>query len=118
MDDLRKNRDLEILRDLLKSDEFSSLDNDLKDIILKTFEDTTGKSKQDLGTMGKLFGKQPENIALYISFIVTVLLIVVGLVYILLPLEYKETTNLEFWQVIGPIITGALGYIFGANVKK
>ena len=96
----------------------SALSLIIKDIILKTFEDTIGKSKQDLGAMGKLFGKQPENIALYISFIVTVLLIVVGLVYIILPLEYKETTNLNFWQVIKPIITGALGYIFGANMKR
>lgn len=118
MDNSKKNRDLEILRNLLKSDEFSSLNDELKDIILKTFEGATSKSKQDFGFMEKLFGKQADNIALYISFIVTVLLIVVGLIYILLPLEYKQTTNLDFWQAIGPIITGALGYIFGANVKK
>ena len=71
-----------------------------------------------MGLMGKVFGDRSENIARYIAFLIIVLLISVGLIYILLPLEYKETTNEEFWQIIGPIITGALGYIFGSSMKK
>lgn len=109
----------ENLRQLLKSTEFASLDDKIKEVVLDTLEILViGKAKKNFSLMGKLFGNYSKNITLYITFITLVLLIVVGLVHILLPPEYTQTTNLEFWQTIDPIITGALGYIFGAHSPK
>lgn len=110
---------LENLRQLLKSTEFTSLDDKIKEVVLDTLEILViGEAKKNFSLMGKLFGNNSKNITLYITFITLVLLIVVGLVHILLPLEYTQTTNLEFWQTIVPIITATLGYIFGAHSPK
>ncbi len=110
---------LENLRQLLKSTEFASLDDKNKEVVLDTLEILViGEAKKNFSLMGKLFGNYSKNITLYITFITLVLLIVVGLVHILLPPEYTQTTNLEFWQIIDPIITAALGYIFGAHSPK
>ena len=110
---------LDNLRKLLMSTEFVSLDDDLKEMVLDSLENLLmDEAKRNFGFMGKLFGNYSKNITLYITLIVVVLLIVVGLMHILLPPEYTQTTNLEFWQIIGPIITSALGYIFGAHSPK
>lgn len=110
---------LENWRKLLKSTEFASLDDNLKDMVFDFLENRhMGEAKKDFGLMRKLFGNHSKNITLYITFIILVLLIVVGLVHILLPPEYTLTTNLELWQIIGQIITGAMGYIFGAHSSK
>ena len=119
MSKTRKNINLEILCDLLKSPEFMSLSDDFKATALESlknaFEDET---KKVAGIMGKLFGNHSESTSLYIAFLIAALLIMVGLIYIFFPPEYKATTNLEFWQIIGPIISGTLGYIFGSSSKK
>ncbi len=116
-----KNNDtnLEVLCNLVELEGFSRLDNELKDKVFEGFKNALlDEAKKSTGTMGKLFGTHSENIVLYITFIIAVLLILVGLIYIFFPPEYKETTNLEFWKIIVPIITGALGYIFGSGSKK
>lgn len=112
--DNNKNTDVETFRHLLKSQEFSTFDNELKDIILNSFEITVNKP-ENFCTMKKILGNESGNISLYITFIVVAMLIIVGLIYILLPPEYKQTTNVEFWKVLCPVVTGALGYIFGAH---
>lgn len=117
----KQNNDanLESLRKLLKSAKFASLDDNLKNMVLDSFENLLmSEEKKNFGLMGKLFGNYSKNITLYITFIILVLLIVAGLMHILLPPEYTQTTNLEFWKIIGPIITCALGYIFGAHSSK
>lgn len=115
----RKNINSEILCDLLKSPEFMSLSDDLKITTLENLKNIfKDETKKDAGIMGKLFGNRAENTSLYIAFIVATLLITVGLIYIFFPPEYKATTNSEFWQIIGPIISGTLGYIFGSSSKE
>ncbi len=110
----------ETLHYLIKSTEFASLNDDLKDIVLESLENSIRIDKEEkmAGVMGELFGNRSQNITLYIAFIVSILLIGAGVIYILLPPEYKIVSNLEFWQTIGPIITGALGYVFGAHPQN
>lgn len=110
---------LENLHDLLRSTEIASFRDYETDLVLKPLQSILkNATKKGSGIMEKLFGNCSENIPLYIAFIIAVLLIMVGLIYILFPSEYMKTTNLEFWKIIGPIITGALGYVFGTNSKK
>lgn len=107
------------LNKLLSSPGFSELNDDLKNKTLDSyFEQHESENEKSTGILGKLFGNKSENICLYIAFIICVSLILVGLIYILLPPKYKQNNDIEFWQIIGPIITGALGFIFGANSKK
>lgn len=109
----------ENIRKLLKSTEFASVDDNLKDMILDSLKNNhANEGKKNFGLIERLFGNHSKNITLYITFIILVLLIMVGLIYIFLSLKYTQTTGLEFWQIIGPIITCALGYIFGARSPK
>ncbi len=64
-----------------------------------------GEARKDFGLMRKLFENYSKNIALYITFIVLVLLIVVGLVHILLLQEYTQTTNFRVLANYWPNVT-------------
>lgn len=112
-------QDPEKLSELITSPGFDKLNDDLKGKALSAFQETKAiKEEKETGFLGRLFGNRSENISLYIAFIICMALIIVGLIYIFISPDYKQNTNLEFWQIIGPIITGALGYIFGAGSKK
>lgn len=114
---LSKNQ--KTLHNIIQSAEFDSLNDDLKEIVLNILRNILAEEvKKETGIMEKLLGNHSKKTALYITFIIAVLLIIVGLIYIFLPPEYKQTTNLEFWQLIGPIVYSALGYIFGSCTKK
>ena len=112
-------QDSEKLTELITSPGFAKLNDDLKGKAISTFQETTAnKAEKETGFLGRLFGNRSENISLYIAFIISIALIAVGLIYIWLPSDYKKNSNVEFWQIIGPIVTGALGYIFGAGSRK
>lgn len=73
------------------------------------------KIKKQLGWLGVCFGGN-ENTALNISGALLVLLIIFGVCFsvILIVGNYDSKCSLiDMWSVITPIITLALGYIFG-----
>ena len=109
----------EKLSELIGSTGFDRLNDELKGEAITAFKEAQAtRDNNQTGLLGRLFGNKAENISLYIAFVICLALIVVGVVYICISPEYKQNTNLEFWQIIGPIITGALGYIFGAGAKS
>ena len=105
------------LTEIAKTKEFSGLATEVQQQIISAIAE---KEKEGINTglMGKIFGNYTENISRYIAFIVSMTLIIVGLFYIALPMCYKVNSNVEFWQIIAPIITGALGYVFGSGASK
>ena len=107
----------ESLSGILASEGFGKLNDNLKGHAINSLQHMQ-EEENATGKFGKLFGTKTENTSLYIAFTISAALIIVGLIYILLPQCYKGDSNLEFWKVIGPIITGALGFIFGANSKS
>lgn len=117
----KKSKDINasLLYELIKSPEFNSLNDDLKKTVFENLENILeNETKKGTGIMEKFFGNHSKNIPLYIALIIVISLIIVGIIDIFISPEYKGTTNLEFWQTIGPIISGALGYIFGSGSKK
>ena len=112
-------QDPEKLSELITSPGFDKLNDNLKEQVLSALQETKAdKAEKETGFLGRLFGNKSENISLYIAFIICMALITVGLIYMFISPNYKQNTNLEFWQIIGPIITGALGYVFGAGSKN
>lgn len=106
------------LTSLIGATGFDTLNDELKGQAISAVKDAQDKKgERETGRLGKLFGTKAENISLYIAFLICMCLIMVGLVYICIPLTYKVNSNLEFWQIISPIITGTLGYIFGTGAK-
>lgn len=109
---IQKKDEVKNLQNYIVSDKFALLDDEMKKQALNTL---LYKSIKEKGFMEQIFGNNSKSTALYIAFIISFLLIIVGLIYFFIPIEYKAATNLEFWQIISPIISGALGYIFGSK---
>ena len=77
----------------------------------KAVIDSIANSKdKDGGWMGKFFGNKKENAAMNISFTVCILLSLIGIICMVLGHDY--------WNVILPAITSAVGYMFGVGAKK
>jgi hypothetical protein len=70
------------------------------------------------GLMGKIFGSKPENISMYIAFtLCVVLLLYCGIDLIGATLRGGKI-NSELWNIIIPVVTLALGFIFGKGIDK
>ncbi len=107
------------LTNLIDSEGFSKLNDDLKNKTLETFkEQNKNESNNEYGLLGKIFGSHPENISLFIAFLTSMALMIIGVLYFSLPPAVKGDENIEFWKIISPIITAAMGYVFGANRTK
>lgn len=94
-----------------KSEQKESLNASLE---LKKLENAAEKGRR--GWLGAIWG-DGSNSAINIAGILIIILVVVGAVYtfVMLSRSWKETHSqvLDFWEVIIPLITLALGYLFG-----
>lgn len=102
----------ESISQVMASSAFLELNDDLKNVAIKTAYDDRQNDREN-GILGRLFGGNTKRVSLFIAWTICTMLLVIGLVYILLPPCYKEIDNLEFWKLIAPIITATLGFIFG-----
>lgn len=88
-----------------------------KDLANKMLDNDREKFKNniEIGWLGKIWGNpktSPNNIA---GFTI-VLLLFLGIGWTILSKDFDSTKSL--WSIITPIITLALGYLFGENRKK
>ena len=67
---------------------------------------------RETGALGRVFGSK-ENAPHNIVATVVILLIVFGILYSVLPVDKSTFSAKEAWTIITPIITLALGYLFG-----
>lgn len=93
--------------DLISSDGFQNVPKEIQE---KALNSITNRNQNDGGIMGKLFGNKKENATLNIAFMICVLLTIVGVLCMM--------SGNEKWDVIIPTIMTAVGYMFGAGVKK
>lgn len=68
------------------------------------------KSVSRASIMDNLFGNNPS----YLGFAVTLILVMVGFVYLFIPQEFKNSTNQEIWQILCTLINTTICYSFGA----
>lgn len=105
---------VKMLLEIINSPKFASLDDELKKKIYECYYNLKIQNQSQIADLvTKLFSEASKNSKIQFAFVVTTLLILVGFVYILLPSEYKGNSNVEFWQILTPIITGLVGYVFG-----
>jgi uncharacterized membrane protein HdeD (DUF308 family) len=73
------------------------------------------------GVLGKFFGSNPHTES-YIAGLVIILLVIFGAVYsccyAFCSTSRTDMSAKEVWGIIAPIITGALGFIFGRSDKS
>ena len=95
--------------------DLNKLSNDSKvnqNFIEKTFEEN--KISKEIGFLGNFFGSG-ESVKMNIAGLTIVILILFGIAYTLLVYYFNKKSDFQIWNVLTPIITLSLGYIFGKN---
>jgi len=91
-----------------QSEEFVNLNPKIQEKVIDslTRNDSTG---QEGGFMGKFLGTKKENAAMNIALIICAILVIIGVI--------SQVGGKDYWEVIIPAVTTALGYIFGKSDK-
>ena len=110
----KQNNNIHTLTALLESDCFLKLDPVVQQQILDTL---SKESDNPCGLMGKLLGSKPANLAIHVVLILCLALLLVILVDNLHAYRAGNAINMELVTVIIPVISLAIGYIFGRCSK-
>ena len=70
--------------------------------------------QEDKGFFGKVFGNRQDSVIIYITLVLCVLLLLIGTIVLFC---FKDFCS-EYWKGIFPILSGALGYMYGKTSKK
>lgn len=98
---------------IINEPSFSGLPKEHKKIILSSIG-----SNHKKGALDKMFGDNSERIPTYITFIMCMALIIIATIFSLISYFTGQSVDLGLWSSIIPVITLALGYMFGKNVKR
>ncbi len=99
---------------ILDKPNFNNLTEEQQKMILSSY----GVSNGEKGVFDKMFGNNSDRIPTYITFILCMTLIVIATVFSLISYFTGKSIDLGLWGTIIPVITLALGYMFGKNNKK
>lgn len=91
---------------------FDKLNDDQKQIVLAGNNDVVNKEK-DAGRMGKLLGASTKNASIHTALLICVGLLIICIVDLIHSYVPDSKLTSEVWNLIFPVITLALGYIFG-----
>lgn len=96
-------------------DTFMKLSEDCQYKIIDGINES--KTKEG-GSMGKIFGTRPENVSMHIALILCLILLLYCGIDLLASVVLNRAINSELWNTIMPVVTLALGFIFGKGVEK
>lgn len=96
---------------------FNKLNDDQKEIVLAGNNDAVNKEK-DSGKLGEIFGANVKNASIHIALIICVILLLICGIDLIHSYCPKQELTIEVWNLVFPIITLALGYIFGKGEDK
>ena len=74
----------------------------------------TSSYHEDTGWFGKIFGNRQSNVVIYITLVICVLLLLIGIITMCCFRGFCS----EYWSGAFPIISGALCYMYGRSNKK
>lgn len=100
---------------IANSENFTKLSDDNQ---VKIIEGINENKAKEGGFMGKLFGTKPENVSMYIAFILCMILLLYCGIDLIGSFFTGRTVNSELWNTVIPVITLALGFIFGKGIEK
>lgn len=76
------------------------------------------KNKLKAGKFGELLGTNIKNESIHIALIICVILLFFCLADLILSFWTQRTINMDLWNLVIPVITLSLGYIFGKSEKN
>lgn len=91
---------------------FDKLNDDQKQIVLAGNNSVVNKEK-DAGKMGKFLGANTKNASIHIALLICIALLILCIIDLLHSYTPEQKLTSEVWNLIFPVITLALGYIFG-----
>lgn len=96
----------------ISKDSFDKLSPEQKNIVLSGNNDSRNKDK-DGGCLGKFLGVNPRNASMHIALIICGILLLFCAIDLGVSLFRGSDITSQVWESIFPVITLALGYIFG-----
>ena len=96
---------------------FDSLNDEQKNIVL-TGNNINSEKEKDSGIFGKLLGANPKNASIHIALIICILLLLFCCIDLIHSFNSGEKLTEEIWNLIFPVITLSLGYIFGKGENR
>lgn len=100
---------------ILSSDNFLNLNVDIQNKIIDTMH--TDKEK-DGGIMGKFLGTKSSNLSMHIALIICIMLLIIVIIDMIHAYIVGNNINLDLINLIIPVITLSLGYIFGKGAPN
>ncbi len=104
----------ESLTDILNSEKFTNLSEASQELIINTYNNKQEKSG---GLIGKLLGTNTKNITVHMAFILCCIMLAFCGIDLIHSVLAGEGIQKEMWNFIIPVITSALGYVFGKGDK-
>lgn len=91
---------------------FNKLSDEQKNIVLSGNNETQNKNKEG-GLLGRLLGANTKNASVHIAFVVCFMLLFFCGADLFHSFCENNTLSSEVWDKVFPVITLALGYVFG-----
>ena len=99
---------------LVESEHFLQLDSTVQQQILDALSHENDEAG---GIMGKILGSNPANLAVHVVLILCLALLLIILIDNIQAYRTSTPINMELISAIIPVITLALGYVFGKSEK-
>ena len=71
------------------------------------------REKRKAGKLGEFFGADTENASIHVALVICIVLILLCVMDLIHSFWVEGTLTSEVWEMIFPVITLSLGYIFG-----
>ena len=101
---------VDTITSIISSEKFLSLESDIQNKIIDTVHNDKEK---DGGVMGKFLGTKTANVSMHIGLIICILLIILVAMDIIHAYFTDKTINMDLINLLVPVITLSIGYIFG-----
>lgn len=76
------------------------------------------REKRKAGKLGEFFGSDTKNASIHVALVICVVLIILCVIDLIHSFFRDGTLTSEVWELIFPVITLSLGYIFGKGESK
>lgn len=94
---------------------FNKLSETSQNMIINGINENKAKEG---GFMGRLFGTKPDNVSMHIAFTLCIILLLYCGIDLIGSLFAGREINSELWNTVIPVVTLALGFIFGKGIDK
>lgn len=96
---------------------FNKLNDEQKGILLAAYNKAQSKGK-DGGVFGNVFGVNTKNASIHIAFVICCILLFFCGADLFHSFCQENVLTSEIWNLIFPVVTLALGYIFGKGESE